>query len=305
MKNNFYEIVKNNGEKESELKVKREEEREKVRIILKKDAYSKYKYYMQEFPSFISSVINNYSDLNTKLTNVSLDNISISYSSYNKEYNYKHLQEFLNKYALGTIECNSIIWNKNKTVKNFIDAYYQELTLLEERLVTIEDLKEQYLDLLEHDKEVYGSLISDKLYKYYYLKNCDFNNISCKILYYLQYWFEKYNYNLGSFDTREYDISVYDGSAIWEECHPDPTFHNFYYKEIQLSSTLYKLLEGTTKFDINTIEKEDLEKLIRDIKALELPDDLEKPVEKVEQPREAKKVNVSRSRIYKNNHNRQ
>ena len=152
MKNNFYEIVKNNGEKESELKVKREEEREKVRIILKKDAYSKYKYYMQEFPSFISSVINNYSDLNTKLTNVSLDNISISYSSYNKEYNYKHLQEFLNKYALGTIECNSIIWNKNKTVKNFIDAYYQELTLLEERLVTIEDLKEQYLDLLEHDK---------------------------------------------------------------------------------------------------------------------------------------------------------
>ncbi len=263
MVNNFYDLVKNNGERESELIVKRRKEKEEVDKIRQKQSYYTFKYLINEFSCFINEVVKNYGDLNANLTNMTIDVNKITYSDYDIDYNKEVLVNFLKDYNLGELRDNYIVWNAKKTIKDFIDAYNNLVHKYEDDLYISSDLREQYLQLVLKDKEEYEPLLTDefKSFMKVFANGID-ENISAKVYYYVQTLLEKRNYDLKEFDTR--DFSDFYENPNWDLWNPDCRLAHFLGSVAKMNS----YIDRKEPLDIESLDREYLQILIEDINTL-------------------------------------
>ena len=263
MKNNFYEIVKNNEERESELKGKRRKEEDLVDEIRQKQSYYKFKYLVTEFSCFINEVVKNYGNLDANLTNMTLDNVKITYSKYEPNYNKEVLTSFLRDYDLGELRDNYIVWNSKKTIKDFIDSYNKLVYKYEDNLYISCDLRELYLQLVLKDKEEYEPLLTDEFKNFMNLySNGIDENISAKVYYYVQSLLEKRNYDLKEFDTR--DFSDFYENPNWDKWNPDYRLTHFLSSVAKMNS----YIDRKEPLDVESLGREYLEILIEDINTL-------------------------------------
>ncbi len=266
MENNFYEVVKNNGKLENELKIAREKESNEAANVLQKGFYSKYKFLMKEFICFINDIATRYGNINSKLENIRLSEVKVTYSKFDNDYILKVVHDFVKNNDLGEIKYGVIVWNEGKTIKDFINAYYFELQRCEQYIFIKSDLKTQYIQLLEENIKEYESLITDKFKDFVKLYAKGINeNVSYKVYYYLQQKLEERNYDLQEYETRDFsDLSYYDDPVSWDYCNPDNRFPSFL-GNCDISGVVSNIIEGKTTLNLNTVTKHELELLIRDI----------------------------------------
>lgn len=268
MENNFYELVENNKDRESELKEERLKLSNNADLILQKNFYQQYKFLMLTFSKFIEYIVKKYSSLDSKLLNIYIDDINLTNLKHSKIYTFEYIKKFIQSNELGKIRYNVIDWNKDITVKDLIDAYTFGLQKCEQYIVTKNDLKTQYEQLLEEDKKEYSALLTPQFIDFLntYAKGIN-ENISYKLYYYIQLKLEERNYDINEFDKRDYnDLSYYDDPASWDYCNPDTRFSDFL-NSINISGYNSMIIENTSLEDAS---KSLYEVLIRDIKTIKI-----------------------------------